>query len=328
MKRLVVLAAFLVFMGALVFAASSISVSYGDYVSRSYELNDNEIVTFTVTNVPAHVHVLYISLDPSLDGKVFCAPGRVSHEANEVWDGTFTCILLKGTYEGMIYVKPDQIDVDASGPLAEAKTTRVSLSVTEKEVWYTNYAYTSVGGQISAGPYIIKVNDSDVVSADIEVLKGSVPVFTGVVFIGQEVKVADDFYLAFNGYSEKRGMAFFTIRTKFPVAVASSTAEYYLVASPVYYVGDENKARVDIYTNCPKVSLCDQNDECKDFSVSDSHEVSMILSPGDYEVKCYGADLEVSFSVKEPPVKVVEKKVEVKQDPNEICPSWFYGLPD
>ena len=322
-------AALMVFLG-LGFSAA-LTVDYGDSVYKTYELNDNEVLNVVITSVPAHVHGIYVYFDPSLEGHVYCAPGKVSHDANEVWDAQFSCILLKGSYEGVLYFKPADIDVDANGDyIDQPRTTRVSLTVAEKEVWYTSYAYSGLGGTITVGPYVIKVNDSDVVSADIEVLKGSVPVFSGVVFLGQEVKIADGFILTFNGYSEKRGMAFFTIKTKFPVAVSSSSAEYYLAVSPTYYAVDQNRARVDIYTNCPKVSVCDQNNECKSFNVPDTHRVSAIFSEGNYEVKCQGSDITSEFSVLKAPVvvKTVTKTVEKHEDPNDICPLWFFNLPD
>lgn len=330
MRRLGVLFGLLFLMG-VVFGAT-VSLNYGDYESRTYELNDNMLLNVVITNIDKNVHGIYVSLDPDLEGHVFCAPGLVTDRSGEPWDAEFSCILLKGSYEGTIYFKPRDYDVDANTgePVGEVVTTRLSLTVTEKQVWYTNYAYTGIGGTITVGPYTVVVEDSDVVSADITVQKGSATIFAGVVFVGQELEISDDFHLTFNGYSEKRGMAFFTIKTRFPVSVSSSAKEYYLAVSPVVYADESNKARVEIYTNCPKVSVCDQNGDCKDLTVPDSGKLSLVSSLGSYTVKCKGSDLERTFEVDPPLVitKVVTKTVEKKENPDEVCPSWFFSLPD
>ena len=325
MRKIGLMVALALFAG-LVFAAT-VSIDYGQTAYKTFELNDNEPLTVLITGVPAHVHGVFVSLDPSLDGKVYCAPGMVTHEANETWDAEFSCILLKGSYDGMLYFKPTNIDVDQNGNfLSEPRTTRLSLTVTEKQVWYTNYAYTGIGGTITVGPYTIKVEDSDVVSADITVQKGAVTLYAGVAFIGQELEVSDDFHLVFNGYSEKRGMAFFTIKTRFPVSVSSSSKQYYLVVSPVYYADETNRARVTVFTSCPKISVCDQNGTCKDYDVPDTHKIEFTVKVGEYTVKCTGSDLKETFDVKTPLVITKTVTKEVKQDPNQVCPGWFYSL--
>ena len=327
MRRYVLFAA--VFLALLVPAfAASVSIGYGDVVSRSYELNDTYALDVTVSGVPAHVHQVYVYPDDSLTGHVYCAPGVVSHDANESWDAHFTCVFLVGNYSGDLYFKPQNIDFDANGnPLATAKTTRLSLSVVKKQVVYTNYGYTNIGGSITVGSYKVEVDDADVVSADVTIYKGSTPVYAGVVFIGQEVKPSDDITIIFNGYSEKRGEAFFTFKTTFPVSVASSVQKYYVVApSVVYASGDTNSSRIDVVTNCPKISVCDANGTCDTVSVPDSGKYSFTAKPGDYTIKCEGTDKKVDVHVLRPVVITKTVTKTEKPDPNTYCPSWFYSL--
>lgn len=307
--------------------AGTLSIIYGDRDSKSFELNDSLPLTITIVNVPAHVHQVYVDVSPDLDGKVYCAPGLVKEEENAQWDAEFTCILLPGTYEGDVYFRPQEVDVDENGnPLADAMTTRLTLSVVKKEVWYTNYGYTNIGGSITVGDYKVEVSDADVVSAEITVYKGTYPVWAGVVFIGQEIKPADDIILTFNGYSEKRGQAFFTFKTQFPAAVSSSIEQYYVVVPGVVYADDQNKARVDIRTNCSTVEVCDVNDSCSEHDVGDDGEFSIILSVGDYTVKCKGVDVSEQVRVLAPVVITKTVEVEKKVDLSKECPSWFYGL--
>ena len=324
MKRYVALVGALFFLAALGYAASVV-IDYGSTAYKTYELNDNMFLNIVVSGVPREVGALYVVPDPSLSGEVFCAPGQVSRDRNSEWDAQFSCILLKGSYEGDLVFKPSNVS-----DLNKARTTRLSLSVSEKQVWYTNYAYAPIGGRIIVGQYAVRINDSDVVTADIEVDRGSIPVFAGVVFIGQEIKVSNDFHLIFNGFSKKRGMAFFTIKTRFPTYVSSSAAERYLAVAPTYFALEKNRARVEIYTNCSKVTVCDGNDRCHDFDVPDTHRVIATFSEGNYTVSCYGTDKKAEFSVVKPPVvvKTVTKTVEKHEDPNDVCPSWFFNLPD
>jgi len=328
MKRYWVLFAALVLALAPAFAVSQ-TINYGDVATRSFELNDTLALSVTVSGIPAHVHQVYVYPDDSLSGHVYCAPGAITHDANESWDASFTCVLLVGNYSGDLYFKVQNIDFDANGnPLATAKTTRLSLSVVKRQVTYTNYGYTNIGGSITVGQYKVEVDDADVVSADITVYKGAVPVYSGVVFIGQEIKPSSDITIVFNGYSQKRGEAFFTFKTTFPVSVASSVQKYYVVApSTVYAVGDTNSSKIDVVTNCPKISVCDANGTCNTVSVPDSGKYAFTAKVGDYTVKCVGADKSVQVHVLRPVVITKTVTKEVKQDPNTICPSWFYSLP-
>ena len=331
MKRLAFLALTLVFLGSFVFAAS-ITVQYPEDTRYSLSLTDSEVLNITIEGIPAHAHAVYVTIGPELEGHVYCAPGMDTHDANESWDAEFTCIALPGTYEGDLIFRLSNIDRDENGDYLVSEDllndrTRITLSVTQKEVWYTNYGYTNIGGSIVVGPYRLTLNDAETISADVEISRGSSVVYAGLMFIGQEVNLGD-MVVTFNGYSEKRGLAFFTFKTTFPASVSSSTEEYYLVTSHVYYVDETNKARVDIYTNCPTISLCDQNGECTEHDIGDTRKFSVTLGVGEYTVKCAGVDKELSFSVLEPPVIVKTVTKEVKQDPNQICPSWFYSLPE
>ncbi len=326
MRRVVLLSLAVLSVFGLVHAAT-VSLAYGGSLSKNFELNEQVPLTVVVSGVPAHVHELYVDLSPDLAGKVYCAPGLVSHDANDQWDAQFTCILLNGSYSGSLYFKPQKIDVDVNGKsLASTSVTRLMISVVPKQVWYTSYGYTNIGGEVSVGGYRVDVVDADVVSADITVYHGDVPVWSGVAFIGQEIKLSDDFVMVFNGYSEKRGEAFFTFKTRFPVSVSSSLQKYYLVVPSPVYAGDSNSAKVDIRTNCSSVSVCDSNGQCTSHSVPGSGDLSVSLHVGSYVVKCSVGDL--SSTVKVLPPVVVTKTVvkKVQEDPNKVCPSWFYGL--
>jgi len=326
MRREVWLALALVFVVGFAFA-ESMSIDYGDRVSKSFELTDSVPLTVTVQDVPAHVHQVYVDISSDLEGKVYCAPGLVTEDENESWDAEFTCVLLPGAYEGDIYFRPQDIDVDENGHLlASEKVARLSLSVVQKEVWYTNYGYTNIGGTISVGEYKIELSDADVVSAEVTVYKGNYPVWAGVVFIGQEVEPSDDIVITFNGYSEKRGQAFFTFKTRFPAAVSSSVEKYYLAVPSVVYADDSNKARIDVQTNCDTVELCDANGDCSEHEVGDDGEFSVVLKPGDYTVKCKGTDLSEQVHVMAPVVITKTVEVEKNVDLTKECPSWFYGL--
>jgi len=321
MKRLVYLFAGLLAVFASVFA---LSLDYGSSQSLNFELNDSYPLSITVTGVPAHVHGLYVYLSDELDGHVYCAPGLVSHEANDTWDADFTCILLPGSYTGTIYLKPTDVDVNYED---RARTTRIDISVARKEVWYKYYGQVSIGGSLTAGQYRIEVIDADVVTAQIKIYKGASVVWGGVTFIGREIDVSDSFRVVYNGYSTKLGLAFFTIESRTPIAVTSTQQQLYLVVPQRVYLDEHNKATITVATTCSQVKLCYDNN-CQEKPVPDSHTVSFdVDKAGDYKVYCVGADLSQTVSVDKPIVITKTVTKEVRQDPNQICPSWFYGLP-
>jgi len=316
----------LVGLGFLLVLASAfaLSLDYGSSDSVSYELNDSLAVTIRVNDVPAHVHGVYVRLSDGLEGHVYCAPGMDTEDDNVTWDAEFTCILLPGSYSGTLYFKPTNIDENYE---SRADTTKLDVSVSLKEVWYTAYGATGVGGTLTAGEYKIEVDDAETVTAEVTVYKGTAPVWAGMVFIGQELEISDTFHIVYNGYSEKKGLAFFTIKSRTPIAVSSSQEQLYLAVPSLVYMDESNRARLDIVTNCSQVRVCvDSN--CFTRDVPDTHVVSVTLSrAGDYTVSCVGADLEKTVSVSAPIVVTKTVTEEVKQDPNQVCPAWFYNLP-
>lgn len=303
--------------------AESVVLEYGEEVAKTYELNDSLPLWIGVNDVPAHVHQLYIDISPDLVEHVYCAPGAVVEDENDEWDAEFACILLPGTYEGRIVIRPRDIDVDADGnPLADREDTVVRISVSRKDVWYTSYGYTGVGGSLTVGQYRIEVEDAEPVSAEVTVYRGSTPVWAGLLFVGQELELSDDFIMVFNGYSERRGRAFFTFKTRFPVSVSSSVEDYYVAVPPVVYAGEGNTAEVVVRTNCSEVEVCSDGN-CARYR-SDDGSVSFSVSVGEYEVRCVGADVSGRVKVLFP--VVVTKTVEREPDLSKECPSWFYNL--
>jgi len=322
MRRVFALLVLLLVSGTA--SALSVSVEYGRTESVDLELADSVPLVIGIEDIPAHVHRVFVDVSSDLMEKVYCAPGVREEEENRSWDADFVCVVFPGSYSGRLVFRPADIDVDEDGEyLAEREDTVVKLSVRQKDVWYTYYGSTNRGGSITVGPYRVSVEDVEPVSAEVTVLKGETPVWGGLVFIGQEVNVSDDFVFTFNGYSERRGVAFFTFRTKFVAAVSSSIEEYYLAVPSPVYAGEQNTASVPIATNCEEVLVC-ADSNCTSYRVDDGF-VYASLSPGKYTVRC--ADADVSAGLEVLPPAVVVREVEKDVNPSAVCPSWFRNLP-
>lgn len=299
--------------------ARDVPVGYGKVVSEYVELNDSVPLIVEITEISEHVGQIYVDVSDGLMENVYCAPGarEKSTDEEDKWDARFVCIALPGQYEGRLTFRPSNIEEGEDG-----EDTVVRLTVRQKDVWYTHYGSTNVGGVITVGQYRIEVEDVEPITAEVSVYKGSSPVWGGLVFIGQDVEVSDEFVFKFNGYSEKRGIAFFTFKTRFVASVASSVEDYYLVATPKVYVGENNYASATVVTNCSRVKLCTDGN-CSEHTVT-GDALTLHLRPGTHSVECVGRDLSDTIVVDVP--KTITKTVEKEVEPSKICPSWFYGL--
>ncbi len=309
MKRIhfVLLGIVLVLLAAFVFSAEqSVSVAYGSERSVLLELNRGDVayLAVTVTSIPdANVATMFVSPDAPLSDRVFCAPspkGIVATSAD------FTCVITPGDpVEGYVTF----VALDENGNVLST-STRLHLTVTYKDVWFSAKAVAKIGSTISVGGHTVEVKKASFIYATLSV-DGSP--FT--VFVNDETSVASDLKVVYKGYDPDAREVFFEFRSTRPITASVSTPSYYLVVPSTVYLGEGNTAEVDVYTSCSAVEYRRKgSQDWMEVSVSDGRAtISVDANVDRIYVRCID-DPELSRAVHIKPPVVIEKTVELNDE--------------
>ena len=224
-------------------SAASVTIDFGETKSYSLELNQGEVAQLTVTiaSIPeANVSQLYVTYDSSTRDRVYCAPSPKTVN-NDIED--FTCIVTPGdAFDGYVTF----VALDKNGDLF-SDNTKLHLTVSYKEQWFSTKTVAKVGSTINVGGYSITVKKASFIYATL--LIDNSPV---TVFVNDETKLVDDLYVTYKGFDPDTKEVFFEFRSHTPITASVQEVEYYLVAPRVVY-SDGNEWTIDIYTNCSSV---------------------------------------------------------------------------